>query len=248
LKGYWRLSLAGAAAYLLFLLITVPADRVAGLLAQNTPGLELQSVTGTLLSGRAQRAVIHGLGMGPVSWSLRPLPLMMGRLEYRLDLQDPVIRGKGDVGSGLSGHVYLRDLRVALKPDPLVNHFSPVPVQTSGDVTLLIESLELVDGFPGELSGQLEWAGASIIEPVALSLGYVEASLHGESNNVVCRLTGTGQTALSGDFSLTKAGDYRLNLLLTPGAGVTTDIVDGLKAFGQARPGGAYLITDAGHL
>jgi hypothetical protein len=53
---------------------------------------------------------------------------------------------------------------------------------------------------------------------------------------------------LSGDFSLTREDDYRLNLLLTPGAEVSADIVDGLKTFAQARPGGAFLITDSGHL
>ena len=89
MKAFWRLPLAGVAAYLLILLITLPADRVARLLEQNITGLDLQSVSGTLFSGKADRVVIHGLGMGPVTWSLRPLSLLLARLEYRLDLKDP---------------------------------------------------------------------------------------------------------------------------------------------------------------
>jgi hypothetical protein len=81
-----------------------------------------------------------------------------------------------------------------------------------------------------------------------MSLGHVEATLQSEEDSLVCRLSGTGETALSGDFSLTREDDYRLNLLLTPGAEVSADIVDGLKTFAQVRPDGAYLITDSGRL
>jgi general secretion pathway protein N len=248
LKAYWRLPLAGVAAYLFILLITVPADRAVKLLEQNAVGLELQSVSGTLFYGKADRVVIRGLVMGPGTWSLRPLTLLLGRLEYRITLKDPTLRGEGIVGTGLGGHVYLHDLQMELKPDPLVNHFSPLPVQTSGDVRLLIESMDFVDGFPQELSGHVNWVDAQIVEPVALPLGHVEATLQSESNTLLSRVSGSGETALSGDFSLTQEGDYRLNLLLTPGPSVSSDIVDGLKTFGQARPGGAYLITDTGRL
>jgi Type II secretion system (T2SS), protein N len=246
LKASWRLPLAGAAAYLLIMLISLPADRVAKLLEQNVVGLDLQSVSGNLFSGKAERLVIHGLGMGPVSWTLRPLSLLLARLEYRLDLKEPVFRGTGVVGTGPGGHVYLHDLRAELKPDPLVNHFLSLPVRTSGDVRLLIESMDFVDGFPRELSGHVDWADARIVEPMAMSLGHVEATLHSEENSLVCLLSGTGETALSGEFSLTRGDDYRLDLLVTPGAEVSADIVDGLKTFAQARPGGAYLITDSG--
>jgi general secretion pathway protein N len=248
LRAYWRLPLAGVAAYLFILLITLPADHAVKWLEKNAAGLDLQSVSGTLFYGKAGRLVMRGLGMGPVSWSLRPLPLLLGRLEYRLVLKDPAFQGESIAGTGLGGHIYFHDLRAELKPDYLVNHFSPTPVHISGSMKLLIESMDLVDGFPRELSGHLDWTDAQIVEPVALSLGHVEATLQSEANALVSRVSGSGETALSGDFSLTQEGDYRLKLLLTPGAGVSPDIVEGLKTFGQARPGGAYLITDSGRL
>ena len=248
MKSYWRLPLAGLAAYLLILLITLPADRVVKLMEQGTVGLHLQSVSGTLLSGKAERVVIRDLAMGPVTWSLRPFPLLLGRLEYRVDLKDPAFLGTGVVGTSLGGQIHLHNLEAELKPDPWVNHFSPLQVQTSGNVTLRIESMDLVDAFPREITGHMDWSDAHILEPVSMSLGHVEATLHSKGNTFLCQLSGSGETALSGDFSLTQEGAYRLNLLLTPGAEVSSDVVDGLKTFGQARPGGAYLITDSGRL
>jgi len=206
----------------------------------------MQSVSGTVFSFKAGHVLIQGLAMGPVTWSLRPFPLLLGRLEYRFDLKDPAFQGTGVVGTGLGGQIYLHNLKAELKPDPLVNHFSPLQVQTSGSVRLRIESMDIVDGFPRELTGHVDWSDARIVEPVSMSLGHVEATLHSEGDTFLCHLSGTGETAMSGDFSLTQEDDYRLNLLLTPGAEVSADIVDGLKAIGQARPGGAYLITDSG--
>ena len=182
MKSYWRLPLAGVAAYLLILLITLPADRVAKLLEQNIVGLELQSVSGTLFSGKAERVVIHGLGMGPVTWSLRPLPFSPVRSDSEKVGTMLILMGTGIVGAGLNGRVYIHDLTAELQPDPLVNHFSPLQVQTSGAVTLLIETMDYVDGFIRELSGHVDWVDARIVEPIVLSLGHVEANVHSEEN------------------------------------------------------------------
>ena len=248
MKSYWRLALAGAAAYLLFVLITLPADRTAEWLKHHINGLDLQSVSGTLLSGAARRVSIQGLAMGPVTWSLRPLPLLLARVEYRVTLKDPVFRGQGVMGMGLGGHLYLHDLQAEVKPDPLITRFSSLPVQTSGVVTLRIDSADLANGFPREVSGHMDWADAQIIEPVALPLGHVEATLQSDGDTLISHISGSGETALAGELSLSPEGVYKLNLLVTPGPSVSPDIVDGLQAFGQTRPGGAYLITDTGRL
>jgi general secretion pathway protein N len=247
LRVYWRLALAGAAAYLIILVVTVPAERVVTVLERRLSGLHLQGVSGTLLSGTAQRLSIEGLAIGPLSWSLRPLPLLLARLEYRFTVEDPVLRGGGLVDIGL-GSVYLHHLNMEMQPGPLVTHFSPVPVQTSGLVSVRIETVELTDGFPRELSGHLDWADAQVVEPVALSLGHVEAALQSETDTLVSHVSGSGETALAGDLSLTREGDYTLDLLVTPGPSASADLVEGLRSIGQARPGGAYLITDSGKL
>jgi general secretion pathway protein N len=248
LKAHWRLPLAGVAAYLLFVLVTLPADRTAEWLERRVSGLDLEFVSGTLFSGKARGVSIQGLAVGPVTWSLRPLPLLLARLEYRVTVTDPAFQGKGVVGTGLGGHVYLHDLQAELQPDSWVSRFSPLPVQTSGVVALRIDTMNLVGNFPRGLSGHLDWTNARIIEPVKLPLGHVEATLQSNEDSLVSQVSGSGEMALAGDFSLTPAGDYKLNLLVTPGPSISADVVDGLKTLGQARAGGGYLITDSGRL
>lgn len=245
----WRYLAAGVGAYLLILLVTIPADRASHLLEEKVAGLSLQGVTGTIFSGQAARVVIQDLGLGSVNWSLRPWALLLGRLEYRIKVRDATLQGDGAVGLGLGGVVFVHDLAAELQPDLLVNYFAPDAVKTTGQVSLVIDSLELSDGFPRELAGVVSWADARILEPVDLSLGQVEMVLSHTEEELVGNLGNTsGATAVSGDLSLAPSGQYHINLLLTPGDATAPDIMELLTSFGQPKPGGAYLITDSGQL
>jgi hypothetical protein len=235
--------------YLLFLLVNIPASRVTTRLEQQVEGLSLQAVTGTVISGEAARIVIQGQGIGPVSWSLRPLSLFLGRLDYHVASTDAAFRGNGTIGVGLNDVLVVRNMVTDLQPGPLINRFSPVPVETTGVLKLQIQMLEYEADFPRELSGSLEWNDARILEPVNLTFGQVVALVsHGEDVLVASINSHSGDMAMAGEFTVTPTGRYNLNLLLTPGAGVSPEIVDSLGTFGQPGPGGGYLITDTGQL
>ncbi|MDH3560836.1 MAG: type II secretion system protein N [Gammaproteobacteria bacterium] len=242
----WRLLLAGLLVYLLFILISFPAQRGARFLQQQVDGLVLQAVSGTLFSGQAGRLEVQGIDLGSVNWSFRPVALLTGRLEYRLDFAGPLFTGGGFAGLGLSGAVYGRELETALQPDPLVNHFSPLPIQTAGAVRVRAERFKLVDGFPQDLSGQVDWTNARILDPISLELGDVALVLNSAGDEITGRISNTGETGLAGEISLTPTRDYRLDLQLAPGPDTPAEVVDGLADFAEARPGGVYRITDAG--
>jgi general secretion pathway protein N len=246
LKLSWRILSAGLLVYLLFMLIGFPAQKGARFLQQQVDGLVLHKVSGTLFSGRAGQLEVQGIDLGPVSWSLRPAALLTGRLEYRLDFAGPQIEGGGYAGIGLSGAIYGRELQTALQPDPLINHFSAIPVQTAGVVMVRAERFKLVDGFPRDLSGKIDWRDASILDPVSLELGDVALDLNGADDALTGQISNNGQTRLSGGFSLTPARDYRLDLDLVPGPDTPSEVVEMLAGFAESLPGGSYRISDAG--
>ena len=246
MRLFWRLLPAGLLAYLLFLAIGFPAQRGALFLQQQVDGLVLQTVTGTLFSGQAGRLVLQDIDLGPVSWTFRPAALLRGRLEYRLAFTGPPITGGTYAGVGLGGSIYGRELDAVVQPDPLVNHFSPLPIQTAGAVTLQAVYFRLVDGFPRDLGGRVDWPGASILDPLYLELGDVALDLDSEGDALTGRISNTGATGLSGNVSLTPARDYFLELNLVPGPDTPVEVVDMLADFAEARPGGVYRISDAG--
>jgi hypothetical protein len=235
--------------YLLFLVVSIPASRVTTRLEQQMKDLSLQAVTGTVISGEAARIVFQGQGIGPVSWSLRPLSLLLGRLEYHVASKDAAFRGSGTVGLGLNDVLVVRDLQAELQPGPVINRFSPVPVETTGVLKLLIRTLEYETDFPRELSGSLEWNDARILEPLELTFGEVVAVLsRGEDLLVASINSDSDDLTMAGEFTVTPSGRYNLNLVLTPGAALAPEVVDTLHTFGQPGHGGGYLITDTGQL
>ena len=245
----WRLLVAGVVVYLLFLVVSIPASRITPRLEQQMEGLSLQAVTGTVISGAAGRIVIQGYGIGPVSWSLRPLSLLLGRLEYGAASTDPALRGSATIGLGLNDVLVVRDLVADLQPGPLINRFSPVPVDTTGVLELRIPTLEFEADFPRELSGSLTWSDARILDPLDLAFGQVVAELSRREDALVASINGHSDAlTMAGEFTVTPAGRYNLNLVLTPGAVLAPEVIDTLRTFGQPGPGGGYLITDAGQL
>jgi general secretion pathway protein N len=247
LTQLWRFLALGAGVYLLILLTTFPAAPAVNLLEQQVTGLALQSVSGTVFSGKAGRVVHDGHDLGPVSWSFRPVALLLGRIEYQVMLDGPLFQGRGYLGTALGADIIAHDLVGELQPDALVNRYLPVPVETSGTVTLTLDSMKVRDGFPSELTGIVRWTEAAILEPVALAFGKVEVNLVSTGDAIVAEISSAGaDAAVSGDLTLLAADEYRMQLVLKPGAETDPGFTDMLESYGKPQADGAFLITDSG--
>ena len=239
---------AGVGTYLLILLANFPAARLAAHLQQQYAPLVFHSVSGSVFSGSAARVERDALVAGPVHWRFRPSGLLKGRLEYRLQgdlMQEPF---EGRVGVDLAGRIHLQEAQVVLDPASLVELYSPVGMTTTGRMVLHVESLELQDGFPGHLSGQLLWSDAGVTAPVSLVLGEVRVQLGSEADRITGEVSNTGDTRVSGSLGLSAAHDYSVDLQLTPGRTTSVEVVEFLKSWGQPGPGGSYRLADSGRL
>jgi hypothetical protein len=247
LRKLWRFLALGAGVYLLILLTNFPATRAVHFLEQQIPGLTLQSVSGTVFSGQAGRVVHSGQDLGPVSWSFRPAALLLGRVEYRITLDGPLFQGSGYLGTGLGAEFSAHDVVGELQPDTLVNAYLSVPMETTGSVSLTLDTLKVSDGFPAEISGIMRWSEAAILEPVKLSFGKVEVNLGSSGDAIAAGISSAGgATAVSGELTLLAAGEYRLQLLLKPGPETDPGFTDMLESYGKPQADGAFLITDSG--
>ncbi|MFV1973911.1 MAG: type II secretion system protein N [Thiohalobacterales bacterium] len=247
MRQLWRFLALGVGVYLLILLATFPATRAVHFLEQQNTGLTLQSVSGTVFSGQAGRVLHSGQELGPVSWSFRPVALLLGRVEYRVTFDGPLFRGSGYLGTGFGAEFNAHDVVGELQPDPLVNRYLPVPMETAGSISLTLDTLKVSDGFPADLSGIVQWTEAAILEPVQLSFGKVEVNLGGSGDAVTAGISSAGgATAVSGELTLLAAGEYRLQLLLKPGPETDPGFTDMLESYGKPQADGAFLITDSG--
>jgi len=245
----WRLVALGVGAYLLVLVSTFPAARVSGMLQDQVAELSLNGVSGSAFSGQAAQVVYQGLDLGPLHWQFRPLALLLGRLEYRIELTHPDNHGQLHAGKTLTGRTVIHDLDIELLPDRLINHYSPTRVDTSGTLRLVFETFNPGDDYSGEVNGRLVWQDAVILDPMNLVLGQLELEVVTDDGELVGRFVDGGDLGASGEMAMSATYAYRINLLLRPVNGVSPDTQELLeKNSAQPQPNGDFRIDTSGQL
>jgi general secretion pathway protein N len=242
----WRLLALGVAVYLLILVTTFPAARVTGIMQERVSDLSILAVSGSVFSGKAGQVVWQDLDLGSMHWQFRPVALLLGRIEYLIELTHPANSGQLVAGITLIGSAYVQNLELTLLPDRILNHYSPVEILTSGELLLDFEKIDVSDVFSDATTGQLAWQDAVILEPVNMVLGQLQIDVQGNNGTLVGEVTEGGELNASGELSLLPAGGYRLNLTLHPGPDVTAETLDMLEHTARMQPNGDYLVEQSG--
>jgi general secretion pathway protein N len=241
-----RFAALGVGAYLLILIASFPATRISGELEERVADLYLNGVSGTVFSGQAAQVVYQGLDLGTVHWQFHPLALLLGRLEYSLELDNPANAGHLNAGKTLTGRVYIDDLDIEFQPGRLVNHYSPTEFNSSGTMQLVFETISLEDDYAGEVSGRVQWRDAVVLEPVSLVLGQLDMDVSSEDGMLIGRFDNSGDLGVSGEVALSAANEYRVELLLRPGPAVDRDTLGYLEENTQRQANGDYRLDLSG--
>ena len=146
-RPIWLL-VAGAAAFLLFMLAFLPASLV---LRYVPSGIELRGVSGSVWYGRATEVRLRGQPLGPLRWSNRPWRLLRLQADYRLRLEPAGGSVRLDVRSGGDGRLELTQVQGTFPVAALAGLVGPDG--WTGDVGLAVDRLVLRDGFPVSASG-----------------------------------------------------------------------------------------------
>ena len=244
MKRIVRLAALGVAAYVLILIVTFPATRISASLEGRVADLAMNGVSGSFFSGQAVQVVYQGLDLGTIHWQFRPWLLLLGRLEYRVELDNPANSGHLNAGKTLTGRTYLDDVDIEVLPDRLVNNYSLVTFNSSGTMQLLFDTFSPGDDYSGEVAGRVIWRDAVILEPVSLVLGQLEMDVSTRDGQLVGQFEDSGDLGVSGEVALSPVNEYRVDLLLRPGAAIDADTLGLLEQYSQAN--GDYRIDLSG--
>jgi general secretion pathway protein N len=247
-KRAWPLLAIGAAAYLLVMVVTFPAARLVPLLERQVAGLSLHAVAGSVFSGQAEQLVYQGLDFGHLTWQIRPARLLLGRAEFHIELTDSANPGQVNIAFTPWGNVYGRDIRLMLSPERLVNHYSPVPVKTSGTMQLQIDTFRMSGGFPEDVTGLLRWDDGVVLDPLEIILGDVGMTLNSQEDLLVGNLVEGGRLEAAGDIQLSADGHYQVNIRIMPDNDMSDDTLATLETVGQVQSDSSLLFKTAGRL
>ena len=146
-----RLILAGIATFVIGLVMTFPA-RVA--YQWFAPGeLKLSGISGSVWHGSAAQGYAGGVYLADVNWSIRPLALLTGKLEFASTSKLASGFFDARIAVGIGGSLTLSDVSGALTLDTLA---ALLPLNgIEGDVRVQFENLVVKNGVPVEATGTL---------------------------------------------------------------------------------------------
>lgn len=246
-KSFSKYLVWGAAAYVLFLVMTFPARLALGFVLK--PGVGVADVEGTVWGGRAATVATSGMSMGPVVWDWRPTALLFGRFEYDIYFELAGGGGEARLGRSLLGNTYMKDVSGSFD-GRYVNNLVAIPgTQLAGSILVDLGEVYFDEGIIQGLDGSVVWENASVVSPMALQLGSLEVQLTGEDaeiNGVVSDKG--GPLAVTGAIALLDGKNYSVNAKVKPRGDADPELVDALGMLGQPDRSGAYSVAYSGAL
>ena len=231
-SGFWLA--VGVGAYLAFTLSSFPAGVAYAWFAP--PDLELAGVEGTFWSGRAAGGNVGELSLREIRWRVHPWQLLLGRIaaEVRAQLTDGFVSAEV---KATRSRVELSDVRASTSLPALLRNV-PLLAAMRGDASLSLTKLEIDNGWPTKVVGELKLAR---LETVPLISSGARVKLVPIGDYVVRFVDGAGglhatfndtggPLEVSGTLVVDGARAFTLDCLIKPRADAPQELVDGIKA------------------
>lgn len=205
-------SLLGLVAFLLFLLLRAPATLVTGQIGARLSDFSVQDVEGTVIEGAMLGARWRGARIERLTWRWYPLALLLARLEFGLNADDPEIKLTGNAVLGLSRRVRFRDLTGRMPLSRLGNLAGNLPLQ--GTMELALPELDLsAAGRPLAARGTVRLLGLRAVlgQPTSVGDFVIQLDSTGAEGVRGKIKDNGGPLALEGTLNLLPDGRYRFN-------------------------------------
>lgn len=239
----------GLVVYAAFVVWTYPAERALSAGRDFMPDTYFQNVSGTLWHGRAGRVRIADQTFERVSWDIRLLSALFGRLDVAVNFDGAGRSGEGIVSLGMSGDVRLKNVKARLPVADVDQYFGLDPVTLSGvfDVDLRRASFE--GNMLSSAEGVVLWQNARVVSPMAQELGGFILALSPDDNGVAGQIKDDGgNVQLDGVVHLSPAGDYTITGTIAARGDNRSPLARTISALGRPGPDGRIGLEYAGNL
>lgn len=149
-RGIW-IGLVAVLAFIAILIVRLPASWLSGYLPKQVSCAEL---AGTLWNGTCPGLVAQGTRMGDLTWQLRALPLLTGKISTHVNLQHPSGSMSADLDVRPNGDLNARALLADLAIDPAT--LPQIPPGVRGRVHADLARLRLEKETVTEIAGRID--------------------------------------------------------------------------------------------
>jgi general secretion pathway protein N len=243
--------LLGLLAYTVFLVLLCPAGLLIEQLAQRLPGFSAQSVQGSAVQGTAQSVQLSATArLEAIAWRLRVLPLLLGRIEYDLQLTAPELNLRGIAGLGLDRQFRIAALNGQLPLPRAIALAGRPPPPLNGMLELENVGLSLNRDYrPTEAGGLIRLHNLSTSFGTPLSLGNFEIQLQIQASALIASIQDQGgPLQLNGNLTLDPDGRYRFTAQAAPRDQDNRELYQALSLLGRPGGNGKWTFDFAGNL
>lgn len=251
MKVYWKLLAAGVLGYLIFLVVTFPAQFVFGKLAAQ--GVNASAVSGTLWKGRALNLRIGIVSLGDLDWRLKPWSLFAAKLDADFNLKRPDGFAQGAVSASLNGRIILKNVTASLPVDAIVGS-EGLPGGWKGTAQAKLSELVLVQAWPTSATGVIDMIDLTgpAAQPANIGtyrVSFPAANAPAEPNALIGSIEDEqAAIAVSGTIKLSPGRNYVLDMRVAARPNAPQDIKDGMQYLGAPDAEGKRPFSVSGTL
>ncbi len=240
-----RLVVAGCATLVAGLIIFFPARVAYQWFAP--PTINLAGISGSVWKGEASQANSGGFYLQDLSWRIRPLSLIRGKLDYRVAASPGSGFIDGQVALNISGGVSISDLRGSL---PLELLEGPVGIRgLRGTLNLQFEHLTIENEIPVAAIGHFEVSNLVAPNIHRSSIGGYRAEFFTQDVGIVASVEDTdGLIDVAGSLQLSPDRTYQFVALLAAKNNTPANVIKQLQYLGSANERGQHELRLEGAL
>ncbi|MCP5158533.1 MAG: type II secretion system protein N [Gammaproteobacteria bacterium] len=209
-----RYGLLGLLAFLLSLLGLAPATLITEQLAERWPSFSVQAVEGAAIDGSARGVSWRGVQIDRLQWNWRPLALLTGWLEFRLQIDDPETGLSGNTAIDASRRIRFQELVGQTLLTELIGLAGQSKLPLQGIVAFNLPDFRLTPNRqPLSASGTVHVKELRLTLRQPLTLGDFTAQMNAADPEGIQGFIKDdhGPLMLEGAFSLLPDGRYRFN-------------------------------------
>jgi general secretion pathway protein N len=245
MKHSLKWAALGLCAYVVFLVIKLPAAQVLGNLSL-PPDIKLQGVKGTIWQGQAMNATVQGLPVNNINWTLDFWPLLMGNISANISAgnirEADQIAFLGDV-SFSSDRIQLTDVQVYLPTHLMISLLPlPFPVNAEGRFKVQVAELDYKQSCQA-LKGNGQWLNAKVtgLEGM-IDLGNFTADMACENNNILLSVKEPNSFGLTANAIIPANLKFAVSGRFKPNANLPEEVHQAAQFFGNKDAQGFYNI------
>jgi len=243
--------ISGIIAYLVFLIVSIPAAPVMAQIQNHVPTISIQGVSGSLWNGSAAAITVNQQHtINNTHWQINGWRLFTGTLSAHIETRYQQQDFSGDFGIRPAGSVLAKDVSARLDAATLTQ-LAQIPLaKLSGTIAIQLDRLEWQPEQVPRITGSVDWNDAAVTVAEEARLGNLKINItQSDDQPVHATFSNTGgDIKLDGEANVSEDGAYTLDLNLVPSQGASENIRSSLGLFAKPKPNGSFQLENHGNL